>query len=456
MSNEAQSYVDLMSNEITAIKRTNEERHPPTRRVYNRIVKGAPRINEDTLATVPAAWACMRYLSGTIALLEWSLRREVSDGFEVARTSRLHRMINKRVSVDYSSFQFREVLMFWALRYGNGYAEIERDTLGRAIALHPIHPQRVQVMRDVDTDDLFYEVTNPHKSRIELDSADMFHLRGFGEGVVGLNVAEYAKESLGWAKAVQLFGAGFFNNGAQPSGVIKARRQLNEDGLRGVREEFINLNGGPKNNGGVAIIDNGMEYESISIAPDKGQFIETNQHLIVETCRWFGVPPHKVGHLLQATFSNIEHQSIEVVQDSIAPWAKRFEDEFDYKVVRSPTGVLTSKFDMTTLLSGDTKARTAYYKTLREMGAMNANQIRRAEGMNTIGDDGDKYLVNSTYTTLEKVGEEPEPIEPVETVDDNEEDDVTENQEIVEARKRVCKWVASNRSESRSAVTATA
>jgi hypothetical protein len=35
----------------------------------------------------------------------------------------------------------------------------------------------------------------------------MFHIRGFGEGPVGVNVMAYAAQSMGWAKAAQLFGA---------------------------------------------------------------------------------------------------------------------------------------------------------------------------------------------------------------------------------------------------------
>ena len=73
------------------------------------------------------------------------------------------------------------------------------------------------------------------------------------------------------------------------------------------------------------IVDGGMKFERASTDPNDAQFIETRQHQIEEICRWFGVPPHKVMHMLRATFSNIEHQSIEVVVDSITPWAKRIE-----------------------------------------------------------------------------------------------------------------------------------
>ena len=41
--------------------------------------------------------------------------------------------------------------------------------------------------------------------------------------------------------------------------------------------------------------------------------------------RLFRMPPHKIGLLENATFSNIEHQAIEFVTDTIRPWLIRNE-----------------------------------------------------------------------------------------------------------------------------------
>jgi hypothetical protein len=113
---------------------------------------------------------------------------------------------------------------------------------------------------------------------------------------------------------------------------------------------------------------------------------------------------------LRATFSNIEHQSIEVVQDSLAPWATRFEQEADYKLFgpNNRQGFFT-KIYLQALLRGDTAARASFYKTMREIGVLSVNEILALEDMNTIGSDGDKRVMQSQFTTLEKIGETPEP-----------------------------------------------
>ena len=154
-----------------------------------------------------SVWACIRYLSQTVAVLPWRVMKDGPVGAEHQKRHPIDWLLYKRPNAEWSSFQFRETLTHWALRYGNGYAEIERDQAGRPFALWPIHPERVEVCRNTETGVLFYEVNNGVGSKIELAAANMFHLHGFGEGPVGVNVIEYAAQSIGWARAAQLFGA---------------------------------------------------------------------------------------------------------------------------------------------------------------------------------------------------------------------------------------------------------
>jgi HK97 family phage portal protein len=240
----------------------------------------------------------------------------------------------------------------------------------------------------------------------------MFHLRGMGESVVGMNVIAYAAESLGWAKAVQMFGAGFFGEGATPAGVVMMKKPLTPDGLAALKKEFQRVYSGAKNAGKTAFLDNDMEYKPLTVDPDKGQFIETNQFLIDEVCRWFGVPPHKIYKLLNATFSNIEHQSIEVVTDSLRPWSHRFEDEAKFKLLGNNRAGYSNKINLKGLLTGDTKTRLDWYRGLREIGVLNADDILRLEDMPLIGEagGGEKRVMQSQYTTLDKIGEIPTPV----------------------------------------------
>lgn len=411
-------------NELFAQREVSEPRYPNRHRVYNgpRTLAGVA-VTPDTAVTISTVWACLRYLSQTVGVMPWRVMKEVKDGANIQKNHPVDWLLWKRPSPEWSSMQFRETLTHWALRWGNGYAEIEPDQLDRPYAMWPIHPERTFVCRAIEDGysssgdpilegELFYEVNNGDGTgagRVKIAAKRMFHIRGFGEGPVGVNVIQYAAESLGWAKAAQLFGASFFGNGATPATVVLNKKPLKTKGLQRQRAEFEQLYKGPRNANKTAFLDNEADIKTIGLDAEKSQLLQTHQYLVEEICRWFGVPPHKVMHLLRATFSNIEQQAIEVVVDSVSPWVKRFEDEADFKLFGQNRSNLYTKINMRALMRGDSKTRGEYYKLMREAGAYSPNRILELEDENTIGPDGDIHTMNSTYTTLERIANPPEP-----------------------------------------------
>lgn len=393
---------------IQAIRQTKSDQYPPTHRVpYSGRTRAGVIMTPDQAMTVSSVWACVRYLTISIAKLHWDLKKEIDGGTEKQESNPVHYLLRYRASNEWSSFQFRETLLYWALRWGNGYAEIERTVGGRPFALWPLEPWRVLVMRDIDTEELFYQYFPQRGGLVNLEARDVFHLRGLGDGPVGLSVMAYAAESIGWAKAAQLFGASFFRQSANPSGIVKMKKELTPEAMALLRAEFNRLYAGPSNSNKTAFLDNEMDYQAISIEQEKAQFVETNQFLLDEVCRWFGVPPHKIYNLLRATFTNIEHQSLEVVGDSLTPWARRFCDEADFKMLGQNRNGLYSCMDFKEILMADMAGRMAFYQGLRNIGALNANEIRTSEEMNAIPEDegGEKYTLQSGMTTLDQIGQ---------------------------------------------------
>jgi HK97 family phage portal protein len=404
---------------ILAQRLSSEPRHPDQSRVSqgSRTLAGVS-ITPDTAVTVATVWACLRYLSQTVAVLPWHVMRDGDRGAELQPRNPVDWLIYKRPNAEWSSFQFRETLTHWALRWGNGYAEIERDQADRPFALWPLHPERTECCRAVEdtvsssgraiaAGSLFYEVNNGvGGAPVTIAAQDMFHIRGFGEGPVGVNVIHYAAQSIGWARAAQLFGATFFGNGANVAGVVINKTKIGADGLKLQKAEFDQLTKGIRNSHRTVHLGGDGDFKRIGLNAEESQLIEVHQHLVEEICRWFGVPPHKVMHLLRATFSNIEHQAIEVVVDSVSPWVKRFEDEADFKLFGQNRMGLYTKMNMRALMRGDSKTRGEYYQFMRNTGAYSVNRILELEDENTIGADGDKRVMQSQYTTLERIGEE--------------------------------------------------
>lgn len=356
-------------------------------------------VTADTALRNATVWACVQYLTRSVAQLPWRVMIEKGTGGDVARTHPVDYLLHKRPCAEMSAFSWRQAMLGQALLRGNAYAEIQWDNRGLAYALWPIHPDRVAVKRD-EAGNLIYEVWGKTGTTV-LAAKDVFHIRGYGDGPVGYGVVEYAAQSIGWAQATELFGASYFSDGMNPSGILKVKKSLSPEALDLLKAEIRQMYSGAKGSK-TAIIDDGMEFNKVANTPDDSQFIETRQHQVEEICRWFGVPPHKVMHLLRATFSNIEHQAIEVVVDSVTPWVRVFEEEADYKLfgANNRQGFYT-KMNLRALLRGDNNSRAQFYKALFEMGALSTNDILGLEDMNGIGPLGDQRFRSQNLAPLD-------------------------------------------------------
>lgn len=174
-----------------------------------------------------------------------------------------------------------------------------------------------------------------------------------------------------------------------------------------MRESWQSVYGGSENSGKVAILEEGMKYESISIPPDDAQFLETRKFQLNEIARIFRVPPHMIADLERATFSNVEHLSLEFVKFSLNPWVIRWEQAL-CKSLLLPTerDKYFVKFNVDGLMCGDYQSRMQGYAIDRQNGWLSSNDIREMEDINPISDadGGNFYLVNGNFAKLEDAG----------------------------------------------------
>jgi len=364
------------------------------------------RITTDEAMKVAAVWACRNYLGRTVGQLPWRVYSDVDGKKKLVESHPVDWLLHKRPNPEMTALQFRDTMTGWAALEGFAIAEIEWDMRGVPLALWPIDPVRVTPVRDTRTGRLMWQVSNESGPPSILDHSDVFHIPGYGGGPIGASVMQYAADSLGWARATEIFSGAMFGNGAHPSVVIRNKRRLAPDAVDALKDEFKQLYQGSANAGNVLFLDNEMEMQEIGSKSAGSEFIAIRQHQIEEVARWFGVPPHKIMHLLRSTFSNIEHQSIEVVVDSITPWALKFEQEADAKLFGARSRYYT-KLDLNGLLRGDFKSRVEGYIKLWGIGALSTNDVRALEDWPGVGAAGDKRVAPLNMTTLEKLGEEP-------------------------------------------------
>lgn len=369
------------------------------------------QVNERSAMQMTAVYSCVRILSEAIASLPLHVY-EQTDGISKKATDHpLFFLLHDEPNSEMTSFIFRETLMTHLLLWGNAYAQIIRNGKGEVVGLYPLMPDRMKVDRDEDGN-LYYEYritkADPSKEQgtVRLSPHDVLHIPGLGfDGLVGYSPIAMAKNAIGMAISCEEFGAKFFEHGAAPSGVLEHPGVLKDPSK--LRDSWQATFGGSANSGKIAVLEEGVKYTPISMAPNEAQFLETRKFQINEIARIFRVPPHMVGDLEKSSFSNIEQQSLEFVKYTLDPWVSRWEQAMMRVLLNDEEKArYTIKFNVDGLLRGDYQSRMNGYAIARQNGWMSANDIRRLEELDPLPAEvgGDLYLVNGNMLPLEKAG----------------------------------------------------
>ena len=357
------------------------------------------RVDEMRAMQTSAVYACVKIIAESVASLPLHLFKKGKDGKnELAEQHPLFSCLYEIPNEEMTSFEFREMMMSALLLWGNAYARIIRRQ-GHVTELWYLKPQNMTVERDTVTGKIKYTYTDDITNETYVYKPNqVFHLRGLSfDGVKGISPIAQAREAVGLALATEEYGAKFFGNGARPGGVLEHPGTLKDP--EKLRDSWNKVYQGTRNSHKVAVLEEGMKYHSIGIAPEDAQFLETRKYQVNEICRMFRVPPHMVGDLERATFSNIEHQSIEFVQHTIRPWLVRWEQAISRLLLDDSERLLYfAKFNVDGLMRGDYKSRMEGYAVGRQNGWLSINDIRRLEDMAPVPAEkgGDDYLVNSS------------------------------------------------------------
>ena len=349
----------------------------------------------QTAITLSAVYDCVQILSQTVGMLPLTVF-EHRDGKHVRRADHpLHAILHDAPNPDMTAYTWRSVVMTHLGLWGNHYSQIIRDRLGRVKALWPLSPQRVRVLRTVNTRDLYYLVSPMYgdTGSYELLPNDVLHIKGLSmNGLVGLSPVGAARESIGLGLAAQEYGARFFSNDANPGGFLEVPTAMSDPAYERLKKSWEDQTRGLANKHRMTILEEGTKWSACSLPPEDAQFLATRDFQVRDIARFYRMPLYKLSENLSTKNSNVEQLAIEFITDTIMPWVINIEAEINAKLIGDESGAFRSRFLLEELLRGDQKSRYDAYAIARQWGIMSVNEIRGKEGMNPIGDAGDTYL----------------------------------------------------------------
>jgi HK97 family phage portal protein len=392
----------------------------------------------DQAFSVSAVFACVRVIAESLATCEWNVyARDGQGGRNLLRNDNLYWLLNHRPNPQTPAAAFREKLVADALTFGHAFAIIERDNSYRPYELRLVsNPESARLVWDPDALELLYEFNilgEWHGYRED----QVYHLRG---PMNGDSIVARAFRAIGLYREAETFSTAFFANNAVMGGVIKKTKNVV---IPKAEEERLEAqlkarHEGSSNAGRILWQPDGLEFVQNQIEGDKTGMIESRKFSKEEIATFFGVPPHKIGILDRATFSNIEHQGIDWVHTTLRPWAKRLQEEADYKLLSERSPKLT-ELDLSPLRDGDSKTRAEAHAIYLSRGVMSVNEVRSATGQNRIP-DGDLHTIEGNVTILSEENltkpaphPQPPPEEEPEEEGDQEQDEQEEAPEQTDA-----------------------
>lgn len=353
-------------------------------------------VTQATAMDLTAVYAAVDLLARTVGTLPLHTYERLDRGKRKATEHPLYSVLKVRPNPYQTGGEFRSTLQAHLCLWGNAYAEIVLDGRGEVAQLWPLSPAKMKTAQLMPDGRVVYSYELSDGSVKQLPGEIIFHLKALStDGIMGLSPITQCREALGLALAAQEYGARWFSNGARPSGVLESPGILDEQSYTRLKAQWSSTYQGLTNANRVAILEEGLKYSQIGLPPEDSQFLETRQFQVAEVARIFAVPPHMIGDLTHATFTNIEHQGIDFLQHSIRPWLVRWEERILTSLFRPRDQArFFAEFSADGLLRGDIKSRYEAYSIGRQNGWLSADDIRALENMNPLPDDtGQMYLV---------------------------------------------------------------
>jgi HK97 family phage portal protein len=367
--------------------------------LFNLSNKAKVNVTTDTALKLSTFYTCVRSISEDVAKLPFKIQFVDSNGNRLSRPNHpAALLLNQKPNGFSTPFTFKQTLIERALRKGNGYAFIERDTNAVPVALYFIDNEYVTPI--LKNRQLFYKIEDTLLGLSgTFTSDDVFHLRGFGNGYVGNSVIQYANESIANGIALQEYGNDFFGGNGSMMGLLTLPNIKDENAAKAVKQSLLRSLEQDK----IGAVTGNVSFTKMSVDPNEAQFIEAVEAKVNDIARWFRMP---LGKLQKDSVSNIEALEIQYVNDTLMPWIVRFEQECELKLIsKIDQPFLDAKIETFELLRGDTAAQERRIKTLFHTGMQSPNQLLKSMGMNTIGSEGDKRYLPVNMIPADMVSE---------------------------------------------------
>lgn len=378
----------------------------------------APIVGVDSALQVSTVWACVSLLVENISSLPLMVYKMQSGGRrETDRSSMLYMVLHHQPNKRHTSQEFWEQMLLNYFLRGNAYAKIERNASGDVVALWPLSADQIEVI--VANDGSLLYVYSYDTSAIAYTEKDILHIRGMGNGSVGLSPLDYMRASVGLAISAQDHTNKTYRKNARRPGILMSDNVLTPEQREALKKNFGDIVSGSQKE--LYILEAQFKFEALGMSPADMQLLETRKFAVEDLARWFGVPSVLINDAGQTTSLG---SSVQQVVDGfhklkLRPQLNRIEQAIERRVLtpKQRAAGFEVEFNLDALLRASLKDRMEIYARATQNGLKTRNECRAKENDEPLS-GGDILTVQSNLIPIDQLGKQvpsgsvpPEPIE---------------------------------------------
>ena len=373
----------------------------------------------------PDVYACVKIITEYIGMLPIQVFQRMRDesgemlGKKPATTHPLWSLLFELPNPEMTAVEVIEAMVGHVLLRGNAYAHVVRANSGKVLEIWPLRPDRVWVYRKLGEEgqmlpggDLEFIYTPYAGTPVRFSENEIWHVKALStDGLLGYAPIQLQAEAIGGAVAAEKYAGRFFANDARPGGVFTHPGSLSDRAYNRLINAINTAHRGLDNAHKMMLLEEGITWQQVGLSPDQAQFLQTRQFNTEQISRIFRVSGRLLNDERHPSRLSAEDATAEDVRNMVMPWTRRFELSLKRDVLNRPSDRdYFVEFMLGKLLKASLASRTAYYSAGRQNGWLSANDVRREEGLNPIGPDGDHYMVPINMEDASKIDEpDPEP-----------------------------------------------
>lgn len=392
-------------------------------------IDSSPKI--DRALQLSTVWACVRLISNSIAAMPLFIyERTETGGRETRRIARehpLYALLHDSPNADQTAFEFRRLLSWRLSLWGNFYALKVRSGR-RIIAIDPLDPSLMTVRR-LESGGREYIYADPKGQKVYSED-DVWHLMGVSEdGLTGLSPIGVGWRSLARAKNVSDASLRLFGGSMRPSGVVSIDEILDMDQREQMKSKLIDGVFGDQTMGKMHLLEGGAKFQQLTINPVDAQMMEQLNASVEDICRWFGMPPSKIGHgtAVSNWGTGREQQNLGFLQEVLDPDLILIEQSIIKWLLPSAERTrYFPEFGRESRLRMDGPSRAAFYDKMIKAGIYTPNFCRSLENLEPLP-GGEQLFMQSAMLPLDKLGQVTPGTQPDTIAQENEDDDELPN-----------------------------